>query len=119
MRTRLGIIVLLIAGGSTSATAQRRIYYSLSRPTPILFQTPTSADLARTLTGGTLHSTAVPSVATKPAIDSAVASVSTCPMPVLAADSAHIARMPVLARDSVAGSTMPVMRPSCVNPLRR
>ena len=118
MHTRLGLVVLLILGVSTSALAQRRISYTLRPATPILFQAPTSADLARALTGGTLPSASSPAVG-KPAVDSAATTVSTCTMPFVTMDSTRVARMPNTSRDSVSRDRMPVLRPSCANPLRR
>ena len=118
MHTRPGFVVLLILGVSTSALAQRRISYTLRPATPILFQAPTSADLARTLTGGTLPSTSIPSVG-RPVVDSAVTPVPTCPMPVVTMDSTRVTPMPTMSRDSVSRDRMPVLRPSCANPLRR
>jgi len=112
-------IYLLIAGFSAPAAAQQRVYYTPLRPqSASSFQTPSMADLGRTLTGAQLSWATPASVPTFAVVDSAAAPRPTCPMLVVVPDSTRLERMPVQPADSAHHQRMPVLKPRCVNPLR-
>ena len=110
---------LLIAAHAAPAAAQRRVYYTplrLESASP--FQVPSTADLARTLSGAlALPAIPIPTPAIA-VVDSAARPRHTCPMPIVVSDSTRLEAMPVQPVDSAHRQPMPVLKPRCVNPLR-
>jgi hypothetical protein len=121
MRTKSVVVALAtLSSISLPARAQSRIYFNVPRtPIPPVFQVPTTAQLAQSLTWGwpapITSAVVVPRVRT----DSLIARRRVCPMPVLGVDSGRVDRMPVVLPDSTVRSQMPVVDLRCDNPLRR
>lgn len=120
MRTKIIIVALAwLSVFSLPAKAQRRVYYSVPRtPSPFVFQVPTTAQLALSLTQRgipPITSAVVP----RARIDTLIARRRVCPMPVLGVDSSRTNRMPVATPDSTFHSQMPIADLRCDNPLRR
>ena len=124
MTQRRGLIALGVLLLAAPVGAQQRIHIPFSPPAPAQpFQAPTTADLGRLLSGGTLAPPTsiitAPQIPANIVLDPARARLRTCPMPVLAPDSTRFAKRSAPVRDIVPQDRMPILTPSCENPLRR